>query len=113
MIRHFARRLIRLRSFCRPLVLLTTCGLAACQSTPPPPQPDQMARTTLQTAPADLQLICSDAVATAAKVNKSKVLPVSSNALDATSFNVELNANGRKFNCVVDDKGVVRSVQPV
>lgn len=72
-----------------------------------------MARTTLQTAPADLQLICSNAVATSAKVDRSKVLPVSSNALDATSYNVELNASGRKFNCVVDDKGAVRSIQPV
>jgi len=91
------------------LALLAAGCMVACQTAPPP---DQMARTTLQTAPADLQLLCANAVATASKVDSSKVLPVSSSALDPQSFNVELSASGRKFNCVVDNKGVVKSVHP-
>jgi hypothetical protein len=90
---------------------LIACGLlAACQSAPPP---TEMSRTTLQTAPADLQLLCANAVAGPAKIDSSKILPIGSRALDAESFNVELNANGKRFNCVVDNKGVVRSVQAI
>jgi hypothetical protein len=89
---------------------LVGCGmLASCQSAP---DPTEMSRTTLQTAPADLQLLCANAVADSAKIDSRKILPVGSQALDAESFNVELNANGRRFNCVVDNKGVIRSVQP-
>lgn len=79
-----------------------------CQSSSPAPQ--QMARTTLQTAPADLQLLCANAVATQTGVTSDKVLPVSSRQLDATSFQVELNAGGRQHSCVVDDQGNVKSV---
>lgn len=81
----------------------------ACVSSP---APDQMARTTLQTAPADLQLLCAGAAATPAGIDSSKILPVSSRALDAETYLVELDASGRKFNCVVDGAGSVRSVQP-
>ena len=70
-----------------------------------------MARTSLQTAPADLQLICANAVVGHAA--GAKVLPTSSRQLDATSYSVDLDAGGRKFNCVVDSSGSVKSVQPV
>ncbi len=84
--------------------------LAACVSAPPP---DQMSRTTLQTAPADLQLLCAGAVAGPAKLDSTKVLPTNSRALDAQTYNVELDANGQKYNCIVDTNGTVKSVQPV
>lgn len=90
-------------------IALAGC-LAACVSAPPP---EQMARTTLQTAPADLQLLCAGAVAGSAKLDSSKVLPTSSRALDAQTYNVELDANGQKYNCIVDTNGTVKSVQPV
>ncbi|HEV7305973.1 hypothetical protein [Ensifer sp.] len=83
--------------------------IAGCQS---PPKPEDMARTSLQTAPADLQLLCAHAVAGAAQVDSTKVLPTSSRALDATSYNVDLDAGGRKFTCIVDTAGSVKSVQP-
>ena len=93
------------------IAMTVACGmLAACQSAPPP---TEMARTTLQTAPADLQLLCANAAAGPAKLDSSKIHPMGSRALDAESFNVELNANGNRFNCVIDNKGVVRSIQPV
>lgn len=99
-------------TFCRAMaaILMASGMLAACQSAP---EPTEMSRTTLQTAPADLQLLCANAVAGAAKMDSSKILPVGSRALDAESFNVELNANGKRFNCIVDNKGIVRSVQAV
>jgi hypothetical protein len=85
--------------------LLATAG---CMSSSPEPQ--QMARTTLQTAPADLQLLCANAVATQTGAASDKVLPVSSRQLDATSFQVELDASGKKHSCVVDNEGNVKSV---
>ncbi|WP_408642371.1 hypothetical protein [Sinorhizobium chiapasense] len=79
-----------------------------CQSSTPEPQ--NMARTSLQTAPADLQLICANAVV--AQASGARVLPMSSRQLDATTYAVDVDAGGRKFNCVVDSSGSVRSVQP-
>jgi len=71
-----------------------------------------MARTTLETAPADLQLMCANATAGPAGIDNTKILPVSSRAADAKTYNVELNANGRKLNCLVDVDGNVKSVTP-
>ena len=97
----------------RPIVLIaaavsTLLATAGCMSSSP--QPTEMARTTLQTAPADLQLLCANAVATQTGTSSDKVLPVSSRQIDATSFQVELDAAGKKHNCVVDSEGNVKSV---
>lgn len=70
-----------------------------------------MARTTVQTAPADLQLTCASVAATSAGVDADKVLPVGSAQLDATRYQVELNASGQRYTCVVDNMGTVTSVQ--
>lgn len=83
-------------------------AVAGCSTSSPEPQ--QMARTTLQTAPADLQLLCASSVATQTGTPSDKVLPVSSRPLDARSFQVELDAAGKKHNCVVDSDGNVTSV---
>lgn len=92
------------------LALAAMTAISGCQS---PPKPEDMARTSLQTAPADLQLLCAHAAAGAAQVDSAKVLPTSSRALDATSYSVNLDAGGRKYSCVVDTTGSVKSVTPV
>ncbi len=92
------------------LTLAALAALSGCQSSQP--KPEDMARTSLQTAPADLQLLCAHAVAGAAQVDSAKVLPTSSRALDAASYSVDLDAAGRKFTCVVDTAGSVKSVTP-
>lgn len=89
--------------------LLIGLAAAGCSSTAPDPQ--NMARTTVQTAPADLQLTCATATATQAGVEANKVLPVGSSQLDATRYQVDLNASGQKYTCVVDNMGKVASVQ--
>jgi hypothetical protein len=86
--------------------------LGACVSTPPPP-PDQMSKTKVETAPADLQLLCSDAVAKASKVSSAKILPISSSKIDSMTYQVELDAGGKKSSCLVDTDGNVKSVQPI
>lgn len=84
--------------------------LSGCVSSGP--TPDQMSRTTLDTAPADLQLLCANEAARAAGVDSTKALPTSSRKLDPRSFQVELNVGGAPTRCVIDTDGNIRSVQP-
>jgi hypothetical protein len=99
-----SRRLIVLG----PPAVLALLVASGCQSSSPGPQ--ETARTTLQTAPADLQLLCANAVATQTGASSDKILPVSSRQLDAASFQVELDAAGTRHSCVVDKDGNVKSV---
>lgn len=89
--------------------LAATLLVAACQSAP---TPDKMARTTTEVAPADLQLLCAGAVATAAKSDAAKTLPVSSSKLDDLTYTVQVDAAGAKYTCTVDTAGTVKSVAP-
>ncbi|CCV14374.1 hypothetical protein [Mesorhizobium sp. STM 4661] len=86
-------------------------ALSGCTSTPPP-QPEQMSRTTVETAPADLQLLCASAVAKASGIDSAKLLPVSSSKIDSKTYQVELDAGGKKTSCLVDTDGNVKSVEP-
>ncbi len=92
-----------------PLALLLAAGLAGCQGSP---TPDQMSRTAVETAPADLQLLCAGAAAQSMGVDSTQVLPTSSRKLDARNYQVALNASGTTMNCVVDVDGNVVSVRP-
>jgi hypothetical protein len=89
---------------------LAAATLSACSTSTP--TPDQMSRTAVETAPADLQLLCANAAAKAGGVDSSKVLPVSSRRLDSKSYQVDLNVGGATTNCVVDNDGNVTSVGP-
>jgi hypothetical protein len=95
-----------------PLLAAVAVGVAAvvgCQSAPPPAQ---MAKTSLGTAPADLQLLCSNAVQVANSVDAASVLPVSSSQLDASDYEVILAVGAQRHRCVVNNDGVVKSVTP-
>ena len=87
--------------------------LSACVSAPPPPPPEQMSRTKVETAPADLQLLCANAVAKSSGVDSTKLLPVSSSKVDSKTYQVELDAGGKKTSCLVDTDGAVKSVEPI
>ena len=93
------------------LVLALACllPLAACQSAP---TPDAMARTTTEVAPADLQLLCASAAATAAKADSAKTLPISSGRIDDTTYAVKVDAAGTKYDCTVGADGTVKTVMP-
>lgn len=71
-----------------------------------------MSRTAVQTAPADLQLLCADAVAKQSGLDRAKILPTGSRPLETGAYGVDIDAVGRKFNCVIDSTGIVKSVQP-
>ncbi len=97
---------------CRAVVVTTLAFVSAllvagCTSSP---QPKELARTTLQTAPADLQLLCANAVATRTGAASDKVLPVNSRQIDSRSFEVELDAAGTRHRCVIDSDGNVSSL---
>ncbi|RWK41832.1 MAG: hypothetical protein EOR46_15045 [Mesorhizobium sp.] len=100
------------RTSIRAIAIGSLAGaLSACVSAPPPPQ-DQMSRTQVETAPADLQLLCADAAAKASGADSTKILPVSSSRIDSKTYQVELDASGKKTSCLVDTDGNVKSVQP-
>lgn len=84
--------------------------LSGCVSSP---EPQEAARSTLQTAPADLQLLCANEVATKTGTPSDKVLPVSSRQLDTKSYQVELDAAGKRHNCVIDNDGKIASIATV
>lgn len=85
-------------------------ALSACSTSAP--EPNQMARSTAETAPADLQLLCADAAAKATGAASGKVLPVTSRKVDATTYQVDLNVDGSTSICIIDDTGNVVSMQP-
>ena len=91
------------------LLAAVLVGASACTTSP---TPDQMARTTLETAPADLQLLCATEAARSTGAEASKVLPVSSRKLDAKNYQVELNAAGKPTTCLIDAEGRIVSIQP-
>jgi hypothetical protein len=87
----------------------TLLVLAGCTSTTP--APEQMSRTAVQTAPADLQLLCANAAAGPLGTTSEKILPLSSKPINDKTFEVELGAGGKKASCTVDTEGNVSSVR--
>ena len=91
--------------------LVVAASLAVLSGCVSKPEPQQMARTTLETAPADLQLLCADA-ASSTRSDGANVLPVSSRRHDSQTFQVDLEAAGERMSCLVDSEGNIISVQP-
>ena len=87
---------------------------AACASTGgPPPPPPQTVRSGADTAPADLQLVCANAVAIELNTNLDKTLPISSVKAQGESYQVTVAADQRQANCFVTADGVVQSIVPL
>ena len=94
-----------------PSAMLAVLLLAGCASDGGP-APNEI-RTSAQTAPADLQLLCASAAATSLGVASDSILPVSSSQINAQTYQVELDAKGARATCVVDASGNVQSVNRV
>jgi hypothetical protein len=90
------------------MVLALAAMAAGCVSSP---TPDQMSRTTKETAPADLQLLCASEAARSRNIDGGSVLPTGSSKIDSKTYQVELNAGGTPMLCTVDSDGVVSSVR--
>ncbi len=87
-------------------------ALAGCVSDNSP-TPENMARNTAQTAPADLQLACASASATKFGGDSATVLPVSSAAVDGGKYQIILDSKGQRSTCLIDSTGAVLSVEKV
>jgi hypothetical protein len=93
-----------------PLFLASGVALGGCVSSP---TPENMARNTMQTAPADLQLACATAASTKFGADHASVLPVSSSALDGGKYQITLEAKGQRSTCLIDSTGQVLSLEKV
>ena len=74
------------------------------------PAPDGV-RVAAQTAPADVELACVDAVATRLRVNSISVMPIGSSRTDELNYQVDLDVLGVRAICIADAAGKVLSVQ--
>ena len=92
------------------LAVLATVLLAGC-NTSKSSEPTELSRTTLNTAPADLQLSCAAAAATQFGVDSNTILPVSSSPVDSHRYLVQLDMRGQRSTCIIDTNGTVISVQ--
>jgi hypothetical protein len=91
------------------VALFAGCSVGAgCVSGP---TPENMARNTMQTAPADLQLACATAAATKFGGDNASVLPVSSSAVDGGKYQIILDAKGQRSTCLIDQTGTVLSLE--
>lgn len=84
-------------------------GAAGCATSDP--TPDNMVRPAVETAPADLQLLCASAVQQATGTSR-ETLPASSQRVSANAYQVNFEVGGTVMACTVDTAGNVLSVQP-
>jgi hypothetical protein len=70
-------------------------------------------RSSGETAPTDLQLLCASKTAEELKVAGGNVLPVSSMPSGETAYQVNLTFDGGQAVCVIDETGTVQSISPV
>lgn len=85
-----------------------TLVLSACNTTKPQ---DQAVRSAVETAPADLQLLCAARGADEFGVGRDKVLPTSSSRETDVSYRVVLNLDGETATCIINDTGIVESIE--
>ncbi len=97
--------------------ILSTVLLAGCSSigggrSMLPTQPAQpTVRSTSETAPADLQLLCASTAAQ--QLGTENVLPVSSMRSGPNAYQVNLTYGGGQAVCFIGDDGIVQSVSQV
>ena len=82
-----------------------------CAQQPAAPEPQQpQFRHSVETAPADLQLVCAGEAAHTFEVAPDRVLPIASYVEGEDTFVVVLNAGGTRAICTIDDEGEVLSL---
>jgi len=72
--------------------------------------PTETVRSTAETAPADLQLLCASQTVEQLNITSGDALPVSSARIEDNSYQVNLTYDGGAAICVIDDEGVIRSI---
>lgn len=82
-------------------------ALGACNTTQTASGPSgHMVRSSVETAPADLQLLCAAEAATYYGTPSDRILPLSSARSGAASYEVMLDVAGRRARCTIDESGM-------
>lgn len=82
-------------------------ALAGCNTTQTQSGTGQhMVRSSVETAPADLQLLCAAEAATYYGTPSERVLPLSSGRSGAATYEVMLDVAGRRARCTIDESGM-------
>ncbi|MEJ1116910.1 hypothetical protein V9K92_00255 [Phyllobacterium sp. CCNWLW109] len=92
------------------VVLACISAFTGCVSSP---TPDNMARNTMQTAPADLQLACASAATAKFGADHANALPVSSSAVEGGKYQIIIEAKGQRSTCLIDTTGTVLSLEKI
>jgi hypothetical protein len=88
-------------------------GLGCAQGTQPAAPAGPSVRAEVETAPADLQLMCAAEAAKVYSAPADKILPLSSQRTSASTFDVELDVAGKRARCTIDESGTMISVVDV
>ena len=91
------------------LLLASGCNTSGSNQTPSA----GAVRSSSETAPTDLQLLCAAQAAEELQVTDGNVLPVSSMRSGEAAYQVNLTFTGGQAVCVIDESGTVQSVTRV
>jgi hypothetical protein len=102
----------------RKFVALLAAGLglsvvAGCNTSSNQTPTAGAVRSSGETAPTDLQLLCASKTAEELKVTGGNVLPVSSMPSGENAYQVNLTFDGGQAVCVIDEAGTVQSINRV
>lgn len=91
-------------------VLCVTLLTAGCQSSQTTGPQSPIVRSSVETAPADLQLMCAAEAANVYSAPSDRILPLSSARSGPASFDVMLDVAGRRARCTIDESGTAITV---
>lgn len=91
---------------------LGLAGLVGCSSSGSD-GPNSTTRTSEQTAPTDLQLLCASRAAEQLGITSGKVLPTASAPSGDDGYQVSLTYDGGNASCTIDADGNVLAVQKI
>lgn len=91
--------------------VIVALSLGACTSSQKKEQ--ENIRSSVRTAPADLQLTCSTETVTRLQITGEQLLPISSSEISPNIFRVDFNTQGGPAYCIIDQSGTVLSVERV
>ena len=92
------------------VLALTLGGLVSACSSGGSGGNNQTIRQSVETAPADLQLLCASEAAKRRGADSSKVLPTASSLIQPGLYSVQLNVNGTPATCTIDSQGTIQSI---
>jgi len=87
--------------------------LGGCNTSGSNASGSQTVRTSAETAPTDLQLLCASRTAEELQVEGGNVLPVNSARSGETAYQVNMTFEGGQATCIIDESGVVQTITPV